>query len=239
MEILYQDEYFTAVNKPNAILVHATAISRQDTVFVLQLLREQLGHRVTPVHRLDRPTSGVLVFGHTKEAVGALSKAFAQNETSKTYLAMVRGWCPESGTIDYPVPKKDEGELQEAVTHFNRIATTEIPVAVGRYNSARYSLVEVRPKTGRMHQIRRHFKHIRHGIIGDIRYGDRFHNRYFREERAQKYLFLHAYRLSFTHPYTGVNITIEAALPQHFSDIIRDFGWQDALQHYYSKEQAR
>ncbi|MCW8904143.1 pseudouridine synthase, partial [Sedimenticola sp.] len=161
LTILYRDEHYIAVDKPAGLLVHRTRIS-EDTRFVLQTLRDQIGRRVYPVHRLDRPTSGVLVFGLDSDAARRLVQLFEQRQVRKRYLAVVRGYTAESDVIDYPLREEGHKAPQAAVTGYRRLATVELPIAVGRYASARYSLLEVRPETGRMHQIRKHMKHIFH-----------------------------------------------------------------------------
>ena len=227
LEILYQDEYLVAVNKPAGLLVHRTAIAAGQTeLFALQLLRDQIGRYVYPLHRLDRPTSGVLLFALDEETTRLVKEAFATRQVHKRYLALVRGYTTESGTIDYPLEKwvdrkvkkkkmakLGEGktlERQEAVTHYTRLGTAELPIPVGRYDTSRYSLVDITIETGRTHQIRRHFNHIAHPLVGDHRYGDNQHNRMFRERLGLPPLFLLAYHLGLSHPYTKRPLAIEA-----------------------------
>ncbi|HEY4651478.1 MAG TPA: pseudouridine synthase, partial [Pontibacter sp.] len=170
LDIIFEDAYYVAINKPHGLLVHRTRIAEEKKEFALQLLRDQLGQKVYPVHRLDRGTAGVLLFAKSAEAAAPLVQLFGERETGKTYYAIVRGYTPEADTINNPIrPDKDHQHKapQEAITHYTRLATIELPIPVGRYNTARYSLVQVRPETGRMHQIRKHFAHIRHYIAGD------------------------------------------------------------------------
>ncbi|QHT69404.1 pseudouridylate synthase [Rhodocytophaga rosea] len=230
LPILYQDEHLVAINKPNGLLVHRTRIAEENKAFALQLLRNQLGQRVYPLHRLDRPTSGVLLFGLSKESAQKLMPLFEEREVAKTYLAVVRGYVKESESIEYALKEETYKEPQYALTEYKRLATVEIPVPVGRYQTARYSLVEATPLTGRMHQIRKHFAHISHYIIGDKKHGDWRHNQMFAEKLHTPFLLLHAYAVRFTHPFTGERICIEAPLPAHFRSICLQFGWQQVLE---------
>lgn len=215
--ILFTDDHFIAINKPPGILMHRTRIS-EDTVFVVQLLRDQLGQRVYPVHRLDRATSGVLIFGKTPEAAGLLGEQVMDKSVGKKYLVVVRGWAPESGTIDYDLDDPDSGRGRlPAVTHFIRLGTSEINEPIGlRYKTARFSLVEARLETGRRHQIRKHFAHINHPVIGDKRHGDVKQNTYFREVFGMQRMLLHASELEFQHPFTGEAVHIQAPVDEEF-----------------------
>ena len=216
--ILFSDEHFVAINKPPGILMHRTRIS-EDTVFVVQLLRDQLGQRVYPVHRLDRATSGVLIFGKTPEAAGRLGEQVMDKSVDKKYLVVVRGWTPESGTIDYALDDPDSGRGRlPAVTHFTLIGTSEIDAPIGlRYKTARFSLVEARLETGRRHQIRKHFAHLNYPVIGDKRHGDVKQNTYFREVFDMKRMLLHASELAFQHPFSGETIVIQAPVDEEFT----------------------
>lgn len=220
--ILYSDDYFVAINKPRGVLVHRTGIS-EDRVFVLQLLRDQLGgaHLFT-THRLDRGTSGVLIFGKTQEAARHLGEQFMGKTIEKKYLAVVRGWTDETGTIDYPLADKETGRgLLDAVTHFTRLGQSEIDAAIGlRYPTARFSLVAAEPETGRRHQIRKHFAHINHPIIGDKRHGDVKQNTYFREKFGMPRMLLHASELAFQHPVSGQSVRIAAPLDAEFEQAL-------------------
>ena len=233
LEILFEDEYYIAINKPNGLLVHRTRIAEEKKEFALQLLRDQTGLRLHPLHRLDRGTSGVLLFAKTPEATAPIVKAFAERQPDKTYYAIVRGYAPESGTIDYPIrPDRDNGlkEPQEAVTHFERLGTVELNIPVGRYETSRYSLVKIKPETGRMHQIRRHLGHLRHYIIGDKKHGDWRHNLMFLEQLNSPNLLLHAASLVFEHPFTGEKIEIKAAFPENMRRLCEQFNWSHLLE---------
>jgi tRNA pseudouridine65 synthase len=216
-EILWEDAHLLAIQKPSGIMVHRTGIS-EDTVFILQELRDQLGYQITPVHRLDRGTSGVLLFAKTTEAMQAVSSQFEQRSVEKVYWAVVRGHCNEQGDIDYPLSDVDTGKKdQEALSQYKTLAKTEMPYAIGnKYTTARFSFVEVYPKTGRRHQIRKHMAHILHPIIGDKKHGDNKHNAYFEQELTMSRMLLHGRSLAFTHPISGARIFIEAPLTPDF-----------------------
>ncbi len=233
LEILYQDEYFIAINKPSGLLVHRSPIDRHETRFAIQLLRDQIGQYVYPLHRLDKPTSGVLFFALDKESTNLVSEQFKNNTIQKTYLAVVRGYTDDEGIIDHALKEKldkiadkdsrEDKEAQEAVTHYKTLARTELDYAVGRYDKVRYSLVELKPKTGRKHQIRRHMKHISHHLLGDTKYGRGEHNKLIRAEFDCHRMLLHASELKLYHPYLKKDITIKAGLDETFSKICKDF----------------
>jgi len=219
-KILFEDTEFIAIHKPSGILVHRTRIS-EDTVFVLQLLRDQVGYHIFPVHRLDRMTSGVLVFGKTKDAASSLSKLFREQQIDKTYLAVVRGHLPATGTIDYALARSPDHQKQPALTDYRTLDQTEIPHAISRYPTSRYSLVEVTPKTGRFHQIRKHFAHLRHPVIGDRPHGDCKHNKYLREKLGIRTMLLHAQSFSFIHPRTQKRVIIDSKLDNSFVEALK------------------
>ena len=235
LPILYQDEDCVAVNKPPGLLVHRTRLDAAESRFALQILRDQLGCWVHPVHRLDKPTSGVLLFALSPEIARELGQAFRQGQMRKTYLAVVRGFCSEAGTIDHPVQVErpfspGAGEVSlDAVTDFQRLATAELPVEVETYPTSRYSLVRCEPRTGKRHQIRKHLKHLGHPIIGDVRYGRSAHNRYFRDVLGVGRLLLAATELTFEHPRTGLAIRIVAPLDSGMSAILDRLGWRSAV----------
>ena len=166
LEILFCDEHLIAINKPHGLLVHRSSIASDVKEFALQLLKNQIGRWVNPVHRLDRKTGGVLLFALDKETEKAMQQAFAENKVQKKYLAIVRGHTPDEQDIDYPL-RKDNGVLQDAFTTYRTLQRAELDVALGAHATSRYSMVEARPTTGRMHQLRKHFSHIFHPIIGD------------------------------------------------------------------------
>lgn len=235
LEILYQDGYLVAVNKPAGMLLHRSAVDRRETRFLVQCLRDQIGRRVYPVHRLDKPTAGVVVFGLEPGVARLLSQAFGAGEVTKTYLAVVRGFTEQTGRIDYPLVEQQDRmtdgrarpdkPAQPAVTDYRRLAGVELPFPVGRYASARYSLLEVFPRTGRKHQIRRHMKHVFHPLIGDTTHGDGRHNQFFREHLACRRLLLTAVALELRHPVSGERLCVTAALDAEYRMVLEALGW--------------
>ncbi|WP_376696956.1 pseudouridine synthase [Wenzhouxiangella sp. EGI_FJ10305] len=225
-DIIYHDDCLCAVDKPPGILVHRSNIAASDREFVMQNLRDQLGQRVWPVHRLDRATSGVLLFALDPDTAKKLGLAFVDRHVDKRYLAVVRGWTEEAGTIDHPVARHERAEAREARTHYRSLASCELPIPIGGFETARYSLVEARPETGRRHQIRRHFKHISHHLVGDTTYGDGRHNRLFREHLHCHRMLLHASRLELEHPYDDSRLELTAPLSGEFARVAEGvFGW--------------
>lgn len=239
LPILYRDKDFVAVNKPSGLLVHRSMIDRHETRFALQILRDQIGQRVYPLHRLDKPTSGVLLFALSPEAAKNASALFAKKKLHKTYIAITRGYTPESGVIDHALKEeldkitdknaRQDKPAQEATTNFQRLATVELPVAIDRYPQSRFSLVKCHPLTGRKHQIRRHLKHISHPIIGDAKHGKGLYNRYFKDHFNAGRLLLSATELSFPHPYCNEQIQVTAPLDHTFHALLKRFGWQEAV----------
>ncbi|WP_392561972.1 tRNA pseudouridine(65) synthase TruC [Orbus sturtevantii] len=232
-EILYQDEHLIAINKPSGWLVHRSWLDKNEKVVVMQTLRDQIGKHVFPVHRLDRPTSGVLLFALSSEIAKLLSLQFAARQPEKIYHAIVRGIIDKPGHIDYPLieeldkiadkfTNKDKA-VQEAITDYTPISCVEIPVAVGKYLTARYSFIELSPQTGRKHQLRRHMSHIFHPIIGDSRHGDLHQNRAFAQYFNIKRLMLHASSLAFTHPINQKNVVVNAKFDDDWLAILSVF----------------
>lgn len=215
LEIIYQDENIIAINKPHGLLVHQSPIARNAEEFALQLLRDQIQQHVWPAHRLDRKTSGLLLFALNKETDRLMQQQFMENKVQKKYLAVLRGHSPDELLIDYPL-KKENGTLQDAITHFKTLARTEIPLAVGKHPTSRYSLVEAQPQTGRMHQLRRHFAHIFHPIIGDRPHGCNKQNKFFKEHFQMESMLLHASELEFFHPLSNEKLHLKAALQPEF-----------------------
>jgi tRNA pseudouridine65 synthase len=224
IEVLYQDDALLAVSKPPGILVHPTPIST-DRITLLDQLRQEISVPLFPVHRLDRATSGVLIFALTSHVAASLCKQFAERTIQKTYQAIARGYTPLSETIDYALQEDPDTPFLPALTHYQRLHTVELPYSVGRYPTARYSLIELAPVTGRYHQIRRHMAHVRHPVIGDTAHGDGRHNRFFREQFGIQRLLLHATSLSLRHPILDSTITFKAPLPSDFQVLITRFGW--------------
>lgn len=215
LQILFRCEHLVAINKPNGLLVHRSPIASDADVFAVQLLRDQLGQKVYPVHRLDRKTSGVLLFALDEATNSEMQRKFMQGEITKTYHAIVRGYTPDSGEIDYPL-KRDDGVVQDAVTYFETLMRTEVPFAVGKHPTSRYSLVKLNPLTGRMHQLRKHMAHILHPIIGDRPHGCNKQNRFFKERFDMMQMMLHAVELGFAHPVSAKVMVITAPFRPEF-----------------------
>lgn len=211
MDLLYQDEHVVAVNKPSGMLVHRGWDN--DKVVLMTEVRDTIGQWVYPVHRLDRGSSGVVLFALSSEVAATLGAAFAEQRVQKRYLALVRGVPEEEGIIDNPVPKKEKGDRVDAVSEYRRIAV-----------AGRYSLVEVRPRTGRLHQIRRHMKHISCPLIGDVRYGKGEHNRHFRENYDLHRLALHCHGLAVDHPRETRRLEIRAPLSEELANAFIKLG---------------
>ena len=238
LDILFEDDNLIAVNKPSGLLVHPSWIAPRGTPNLTSMLRECLQGTAYTIHRLDRPTSGVIVFGKNKETAQKMNQKFADREVQKTYLCMTRGYTPEGDVIDYALKEKldkladkmsnPDKPAQEAVSEYRRLGTVELPMAVGRYDVSRYSLVEVKPKTGRKHQIRRHMKHISHPLIGDTKHGDGRHNKAFRDHFDLDRLLLMAVELSFRHPESGDLLTIKAPVDAYVDQLFSQFGWSGA-----------
>jgi len=266
LNILYQDDYLVAVDKPAGLFVHRSFMDKDEIYFALQLVRDQIGQYVYPVHRLDRPTSGVLLFALTKEVAQKLNQAFAEKSAGaviegaeleaaqdksttesssleKTYYALVRGHLPlhddnaKPLLIDYPLKEKldklgdkhasQNKAAQSAQTYYQVLKQATLPIAVGKFNSVRYSLIKLNPITGRRHQIRRHLAHLRHPIIGDINYGDNKQNPFFGEHFGFKRLMLIAKSLRFTHPVTEQIITITAPFDQQWQGVFAQLVWRE------------
>lgn len=215
LEVLYKDEHLVAINKPYGWLVHKSNIAIDAEHIVLQQLRDQLKQYVYPIHRLDRKTTGVLIFGLEPKIHAAFSKLFMEKKVQKTYEALVRGYTENHGIIDYALDN-EKGTSQEAITHYRTLERSEIPLPAGKFLTSRYSLVELSPKTGRMHQLRRHMSHIFHPIIGDRPHGCNKQNRLMKETFGFTEMLLHAKSLHFCHPITDQPISIEASFFPEF-----------------------
>jgi len=224
LDILFHDEYLVAVNKPHGLLVHRSPIAMDAQEFALQLLRDQINHWVNPVHRLDRKTGGILLFALDKEIEIAMHQLFAQNLVGKKYLAIVRGHTPDKEEVDYPL-RKENGVLQDAFTTYKTLKRAEIPIALGAHVASRYSLVEASPQTGRMHQLRKHFAHVNHPIIGDRPHGCNKQNKLFKETWEMTTMMLHASEITFIHPVTKENVNIKAPLQDEFKRVMNLMNW--------------
>ncbi|MCC5932211.1 MAG: pseudouridylate synthase [Cyclobacteriaceae bacterium] len=219
LEILHCDEVLVAVNKPHGLLVHRTSIAADADSFALQLLRDQLNRKVFPVHRLDRKTSGVLLFSFDQPTLAKMQKAFASGQITKVYKAIVRGFTNEEDIIDYPL-MDEKFHVREAVTRYRTIERKELDLPFGKFSTSRYSLVEIIPKQGRMHQIRKHFAHIFHPIIGDRPYGCNKQNRLFKEKWNMNTMMLHAEKIIFKHPIYDETLEIKAPLQGEFNRML-------------------
>lgn len=239
LEIVYRDENLIAINKPAGMLVHRSWLDKYETVFAMQTLRNQIGQHVFPLHRLDKPTSGILFFALSSEVAAQFSPLFSGREIKKTYHAIVRGWIEEGDTLDYPLKEQldkiadkkasKEVEAKEAITEYTPLAKVELPYSTGKFPTSRYCLMELKPQTGRKHQLRRHMAHLRHPIVGDTTHGDGKHNRLFKENLDSHRLLLHASGLSFTHPITNENIEIKAGVDETWQRLMAEFGWDIEL----------
>lgn len=224
LDILYRDEQLIAINKPHDLLVHRSSIAADAEEFALQLLRDQVGQKVYPVHRIDRKTAGVLLFALDKDTEIAMQRQFMNDEVDKRYLAIVRGHTPDAQEIDHPL-RKENGTLQDAFTSYTTLRRTELDVPFGAHATSRYSLIVVKPTTGRMHQIRKHMAHIFHPIIGDRTHGCNKQNRLFKERWGMTTMLLHAAQLQFRHPVSGDTINVSAPLRAQFSEVMALMEW--------------
>ncbi|MBC7660091.1 MAG: pseudouridylate synthase [Chitinophagaceae bacterium] len=217
LDILLDNASILAINKPAGILVHRSKTSSRTEPALLQIVRDYCGQRVFAPHRLDRATSGVLIFAKSAESARFLSEQFQSRTLQKTYLAVVRGW-PSAEHIDYPLARLDNGHVQDAQTELKLLETLTLPIPCDRYEQSRYALVSLRPHTGRRHQLRRHMKHIHHPIIGDTCYGHGPHNRLFREHFNCTRLLLHHQELTFKME-NGQRMTLKATLDESFQKV--------------------
>jgi len=217
-DFLLVDADLGAVNKPSGLLVHRGWADDDDTA--LFRVRDALGERVFPVHRLDRGTSGVLLFARSSESAAALCKALEAGAMQKQYLALVRGEPPREGVIEHPIPKSEGGARVPATTRYRRIARSPVD---------RCSLVLALPETGRLHQIRRHLRHLGHPLVGDVNYGSGEINRHYRAVYGLRRLALHAHALGFDHPRSGARVSLLAPLPDDLGEALASLGLPTAL----------
>lgn len=240
LDILYQDDTLVVVYKPAGVLVHKSALDRYAPRILMTELRDQLGRWVYPVHRLDRPTEGVMVFTFDSDSARRVSEYFSQRQVHKRYLAIVRGHGPEQACIERPLREEDgmrpkaECPAMEAITHVRRLAEVELPVAIDRYPTSRYSLMDIRPVTGRRHQIRRHLSVEGYPIIGDAKHGKSTHNRYFKAHffaahEGDARLLLASVALDLPHPTLGQRLHVTASLSDDFSTLMTTLGWEAHL----------
>ncbi|SEB43854.1 tRNA pseudouridine synthase C [Tenacibaculum sp. MAR_2009_124] len=227
LEIIYQDEYIVCVSKPNNVVVHHAHHSRNvvDEKSLLQLLQEQLGEKLYPVHRLDRKTSGIILLTRETKFVSDFQKLFTDNAIIKRYFGIVRGHAPERLIIDSPVKGRDSDVYKEAETLLEAVNQITLDIPVKPYDTSRYSLVRLTPKTGRLHQLRIHTNKISHPLIGDPKYGDKNHNLMYQENFNCGNLFLHAKTLEFQHPYLKKELILSTSLPEDWKTILQTFNW--------------
>lgn len=225
LKILFEDESLIAIHKPNGLLVHRTKIAIDADEFALQILRDQIGQRVFPTHRLDRKTSGVLLFAKNEDTNREMQMRFMEQKVSKKYKAIVRGWTEDEGTIDYALTT-DKGKTQDAITHYKTVKRSEIDLPNGKFSTARFSLVELTPETGRMHQLRKHLAHIFHPIIGDRPHGCNKQNKLFKEQFSMIEMLLHAENLTFKHPKTEETIIIQSDIQGEFKRMLSSLGFE-------------
>ncbi len=225
IEILWRDDSIVVVNKPAGLLVHNSKWAGPKETSLRQLVARQIDRQTYPVHRLDRPTSGVLLYALTRESARLWHDQLSQPDTRKTYIALARGWLAGPMTVDHPL--KDGNARRPALTHFQPLAYCP---------AERVTLVQAMPRTGRQHQIRRHLARAAHPIIGDTTYGKGRINRHFREVYDLHRLFLHAAALTITHPVTGQRLHLHAALPPELQHPLHRLFPDENL--YISKMQA-
>jgi tRNA pseudouridine65 synthase len=236
LDILYQDEALIAVNKPAGLAVHRSKMVGNAEEFLIDVLRTQVGGTVYLAHRLDRATSGVLLIARSTDVAAALGAQFMGRDVHKQYLTVVRGWPePVEAIVDYPLPgSRETGPRRDARTAYRRLATVEVPIALGRYPQQRYALLLAEPETGRFRQIRKHLAHIHHPVIGDCQHGRSDHNRLYKQYFGCHRMLLHAWRLSLRHPLDGRPMQLEAPLDEAYRNVLERFAWdlpaKDALE---------
>lgn len=236
LNLIFDDPWLVAVDKPAGLLMHPSPVDPQATETLTEQLQQQLGEKLFPLHRLDRATSGLVLFAKQSDTARILNQRWQQQQVHKHYLAVVRGHPPLAGDIDHPLgPVRDEraairgqGVPQPAQSRYWRLATIELPVMVDKYPSSRYALVRLEPLTGRRHQLRRHMKHLSYPLIGDVRYGKGTHNRFFAEHYQCPRLLLHAQRLEFVHPVREQWCRLDCPVSGNFAALVQQFGWQSA-----------
>ncbi|HAF28518.1 MAG TPA: pseudouridylate synthase [Bacteroidales bacterium] len=224
LEIIYRDEFLVAINKPHGLAVHRSKYVGEAENYALQLLRDQLQQYVFPCHRIDSKTAGVLLFSLNIEVNRLMQQQFALNQVKKKYLAIVRGYTPDLGVIDYPLTN-EKGKTQDAITEYKALKKVELDLPFGKFKTSRYSLVEINPQTGRMHQIRKHFAQIDHPIIGDRPHGCNKQNKLFKDKFNMTTMMLHAKEIIFYHPINKSKIIIQADLHSEFQKMMQLMNW--------------
>lgn len=223
---LHEDADLLVIDKPAGLLAHASRMAADVDTDLLERLRSEVGGELHLAHRLDRATSGLVLIARSREIAGELGKQFMARTIEKRYLAVCRGWPPETGEVDYPLGDvRPNSPRKPALTRYRRLATVEVPIALGKYPQQRYALLAVDPETGRYRQIRKHFHHISHHLIGDTSHGRTEHNRLFMVHWHVHRLLLHAWQLAFTHPRSGERLAFTAPLDSEFQRVLDAFGW--------------
>jgi tRNA pseudouridine65 synthase len=226
LPIIYQDDYLLVINKPNNILVHPSFYARNiESRSMIEILKDEFGVALYPIHRLDHKTSGIIVFAKSAEIAKQMQALFVHQTIQKTYHAIVRGHIPTNGIVNSPVKNADTGIYKDAHTAYSCLSQTEIDIPVQPYAKSRYSFIALSPKTGRMHQLRKHMNKISHPIIGDNKYGNRHHNHMFQEKFGQGNLFLHASKIEFEHPVTKSKLLLSAPLPPFWQKLATQLNW--------------
>lgn len=231
LDIIYEDEWLLCVNKPNNMVVHHSYFSRNvaNELSLLQLVEDQKKTKVYPIHRLDRKTSGIILLAKQKEFVVMFQQLFENDSVQKTYFGVVRGFSPKEKIIDLPVKGKDKKEHKNAITHLKTLNKITLDIPVKPYDTSRYSLVKLTPKTGRTHQLRIHTYKNNHPLLGDSKYGDINHNAMFVKEFDFNNLFLHAGQLEFSHPKNNKLLVLKANFPEDWYRLLLQFNWKNPL----------
>jgi len=239
LSIIYQDHDIVAVCKPAGIVVHRCEATPADELALLQLLRDQLEKHVYPVHRLDQPTSGIVLFGLTSQSAAALVEQFTHRRIHKCYQAVVLGHPPSSGSIDIPLTASEgpagtdsstltqSTPVRKAKTTYQTLAHFEPSWSNLGYDQWQLSLIEATPHTGRWHQIRRHLTSIGHPILGDRRHGNQRYNDAvvsLGPTNQNDRMMLHASYVQFRHPTTGELMELRCDPDLNYLSIVNLFG---------------
>ena len=229
--ILLEEPGWMAVVKPCRLLVHRTDIDFHEKFNLRDLINKTRNQEewLQPVHRLDKPTSGIVLMATKGDILNALKLEFVHRRTQKTYFAIVRGWTEDEGVVDKPLPTAHSDKPKEAQTRYKTLARCVVNHPVGPYETARYSLVECKPSTGRFHQIRLHFRHLRHPILGDSRYGDKAHNRFVSRQFEVDTLMLHAGHLVVKHPEKDCALSLTARVGEAWEKLLNAWEWDNNL----------
>lgn len=221
IEVLYEDHDLIAVNKANGVLIHPSYYARDvKSGFLVEELSKQLGYKVYPIHRLDRKTSGIVLFAKSKNHIAQYQKLFTENRISKKYQALVRGHLHQEKIIDLAI-SDSKGVKKDALSVLKPINNYIIPVSIGKFPESWFAHIQLEPQTGRFHQLRKHCNKNATPIIGDYKHGDRVYNQYFKEHLAEERMFLHAFEIEFEHPLVLKKIKIECPLPQFWEHSIQ------------------